>query len=70
MCNRVCLGICALRERAGLAKPMGPVDGFMYGKRCQVPGGSDDPETSGPATEPDVLLFQIHVLPGTVAGPW
>lgn len=30
--NDVCLGICVLSEQAGLAKPMGPVDGFMRGK--------------------------------------
>lgn len=36
---------------------MGPVVGFVRGKWGEVPGGSADPETSGPVTKPDVLLF-------------
>lgn len=57
VCNRVCLGICVLCEQAGRAKPMGPVDVFMCGRWWEVPGKSADPETSGPVTKPDVLLF-------------
>lgn len=57
MCNHVCPGICVLCEQAGQAQPMGPVGGFMHGERCAVLGERADPETPGPATKPDVLLF-------------
>lgn len=57
MCIRACRGICVLCEQAGRAQPMGPVVGFVRGKWGEVPGGSADPETSGPVTKPDVLLF-------------
>lgn len=32
VCNRVCLSLCVLCEQAGLANPLGPIDGSMHGK--------------------------------------